>query len=162
MLGAFKHCTFLLQVANYLIASLVTNLVFWFCSASLASLTRESGPQVVKGDPARKRSPPKSVVAPRLDISDSALKFTHVLYNLSPSGRVLIFSALYTLIYLLPMYVVYSLVDFSSELQYVSCHCRLYAVCCDMALSCVIYGMKACSYLVAIVFCRAVRASHQV
>ncbi|KAG0590263.1 hypothetical protein M758_1G083900 [Ceratodon purpureus] len=54
-------------------------------SASLASLTRESGPQVVKGDPARKRSPPKSVVAPRLDISDSALKFTHVLYNLSPS-----------------------------------------------------------------------------
>jgi len=54
-------------------------------SASLASLTRESGPQVIKGDPARKRSPPKSVVAPRLDISDSALKFTHVLYNLSPS-----------------------------------------------------------------------------
>jgi phosphoenolpyruvate carboxykinase (ATP) len=54
-------------------------------SASLASLTRESGPQVVKGDPARKRSPPKSLVAPRLDISDSALKFTHVLYNLSPS-----------------------------------------------------------------------------
>jgi phosphoenolpyruvate carboxykinase (ATP) len=54
-------------------------------SASLASLTRESGPQVIKGDPTRKRSPPKSVVAPRLDISDSALKFTHVLYNLSPA-----------------------------------------------------------------------------
>lgn len=58
-----------------------------FCSASLASLTREVGPQVVKGDPARKRSPPVSVVAPRLDNSDSSLKFTHVLYNLSPAGN---------------------------------------------------------------------------
>jgi phosphoenolpyruvate carboxykinase (ATP) len=54
-------------------------------SASLASLTRESGPQVIKGDPSRKRSPPKSVGPPRLDMSDSALKFTHVLYNLSPA-----------------------------------------------------------------------------
>lgn len=54
-------------------------------SASLASLTRDQGPQVIKGEPGRKRSPPKSVVAPRIDISDSALKFTHVLYNLSPS-----------------------------------------------------------------------------
>jgi phosphoenolpyruvate carboxykinase (ATP) len=54
-------------------------------SASLASLTREVGPQVVSGDPARKRSPPVSVVAPRLDNSDSSLKFTHVLYNLSPA-----------------------------------------------------------------------------
>ncbi|XP_024374056.1 phosphoenolpyruvate carboxykinase (ATP) 1 [Physcomitrium patens] len=54
-------------------------------SASLASLTRQSGPQVIKGEPGRKKSPPKTVTAPRLDISDSALKFTHVLYNLSPS-----------------------------------------------------------------------------
>lgn len=58
----------------------------WIFSTSLASLTRESGPQVIKGDPGRKRSPPKSVVAPRLEISDSALKFTHVLYNLAPGG----------------------------------------------------------------------------
>jgi phosphoenolpyruvate carboxykinase (ATP) len=54
-------------------------------SASLASLTREVGPQVVKGDPAGKGTASKSVIAPRLDMSDSALKFTHVLYNLSPA-----------------------------------------------------------------------------
>jgi hypothetical protein len=51
----------------------------------LASLTREVGPQVVKGDPAGKGTASKSVIAPRLDMSDSALKFTHVLYNLSPA-----------------------------------------------------------------------------
>ncbi|CAM6017154.1 unnamed protein product [Sphagnum balticum] len=54
-------------------------------STSLASLTREVGPQVVKGDPAGKGTASKSVIAPRLDMSDSALKFTHVLYNLSPA-----------------------------------------------------------------------------
>ncbi|KAL0343417.1 UNVERIFIED_CONTAM: Phosphoenolpyruvate carboxykinase (ATP), partial [Sesamum angustifolium] len=57
--------------------------------ASLASLTRETGPKVVKGDPARPTSEPARVVAhhvsPTITASDSALKFTHVLYNLSPA-----------------------------------------------------------------------------
>ncbi len=57
------------------------------CSASLASLTREIGPA------AGKRSPPRSVVAPRLHMTDSALKFTHILYNLSPAGTVVPFSS---------------------------------------------------------------------
>lgn len=62
-------------------------------SESLASLTRETGPKVVKGDPASKgssahvdhhqHSPLISTAA--FDVSDSALKFTHVLYNLSPA-----------------------------------------------------------------------------
>ncbi|XP_057773232.1 phosphoenolpyruvate carboxykinase (ATP)-like [Salvia miltiorrhiza] len=60
-------------------------------SASLASLTRETGPKVVKGDPARAAETPRvSAVShhhfePTLDISDSGLKFTHILYNLSPA-----------------------------------------------------------------------------
>ncbi|KAF2938398.1 hypothetical protein DAI22_03g115700 [Oryza sativa Japonica Group] len=69
-------------------------------SASLASLTRETGPKVVRGDPARKGeaaakgapSPhPQPVhhhhphVTPTIAVSDSSLKFTHVLYNLSPA-----------------------------------------------------------------------------
>ncbi|GFY86704.1 phosphoenolpyruvate carboxykinase 1 [Actinidia rufa] len=61
-------------------------------SASLASLTRETGPKVVKGDPARKSETPKfshvshhSHFTPTISVSDSALKFTHVLYNLSPA-----------------------------------------------------------------------------
>ncbi|KAL6645892.1 hypothetical protein ACP70R_017500 [Stipagrostis hirtigluma subsp. patula] len=65
-------------------------------SASLASLTRETGPKVVKGDPARKgeaaaKGAPAPVhhhhhhpAAPTIGVSDSSLKFTHVLYNLSP------------------------------------------------------------------------------
>ncbi|KAL5731621.1 phosphoenolpyruvate carboxykinase (ATP) [Ranunculus cassubicifolius] len=59
-------------------------------SASLASLTRETGPNLVKGDPTRKSQTPKAShaphhhVVPNLNISDSALKFTHILYNLSP------------------------------------------------------------------------------
>ncbi|KAL6648431.1 hypothetical protein ACP70R_012655 [Stipagrostis hirtigluma subsp. patula] len=65
-------------------------------SASLASLTRETGPKVVKGDPARKgeaaaKGAPPPVhhhhhhpAAPTIAVSDSSLKFTHVLYNLSP------------------------------------------------------------------------------
>ena len=72
-----------------------------WCSASLASLTRETGPKVVRGDPARKGeaaakgapSPhPQPVhhhhphVTPTIAVSDSSLKFTHVLYNLSPAG----------------------------------------------------------------------------
>lgn len=67
-------------------------------SASLASLTRETGPNLVKGDPARKTdtTPKFSHAAqhqftPTLNISDSALKFTHILYNLSPAGNYLIF-----------------------------------------------------------------------
>ena len=60
-------------------------------SASLASLTRETGPKVVKGDPARKAEGQKVAhsghsIHDTFDISDSALKFTHVLYNLSPAG----------------------------------------------------------------------------
>ncbi|XP_031279233.1 phosphoenolpyruvate carboxykinase (ATP)-like [Pistacia vera] len=61
-------------------------------SASLASLTRETGPKVVKGDPARKAASESNKVTlvpshytPTPNISDSALKFTHILYNLSPA-----------------------------------------------------------------------------
>lgn len=59
-------------------------------SASLASLTRESGPKVVKGDPAKSQKVDHNlhhhhVPAPTIAVSDSALKFTHVLYNLSPA-----------------------------------------------------------------------------
>ncbi|KAJ1689104.1 hypothetical protein LUZ63_013259 [Rhynchospora breviuscula] len=62
-------------------------------SASLASLTRETGPKVVRGDPARKaeggaqKPAPEHhhYITPTISVSDSALKFTHVLYNLSPA-----------------------------------------------------------------------------
>ncbi|XP_023003969.1 phosphoenolpyruvate carboxykinase (ATP)-like [Cucurbita maxima] len=60
-------------------------------SASLASLTRETGPNVVKGDPARKTGRSKVAhmaqhqLVPTINISDSSMKFTHVLYNLSPA-----------------------------------------------------------------------------
>ncbi|KAI4337561.1 hypothetical protein L6164_015959 [Bauhinia variegata] len=61
-------------------------------SASLASLTRETGPKLVRGDPARKTETPRahaehkpSYHKPSFDVSDSELKFTHVLYNLSPA-----------------------------------------------------------------------------
>ncbi|XP_031118504.1 phosphoenolpyruvate carboxykinase (ATP)-like [Ipomoea triloba] len=64
-------------------------------SASLASLTRETGPNVVKGDPTRTTPETPRVShdshvshhhhAPTLNISDSSLKFTHILYNLSPA-----------------------------------------------------------------------------
>ncbi|AQL07952.1 phosphoenolpyruvate carboxykinase homolog2 [Zea mays] len=68
-------------------------------SASLASLTRETGPKVVKGDPARRGEAPATgapptpqahhqhhhPAAPTIAVSDSSLKFTHVLYNLSPA-----------------------------------------------------------------------------
>lgn len=54
---------------------------------------RETGPKVVKGDPAKQTETQKSthVVhhdyhSPIFGVSDSALKFTHVLYNLSPAG----------------------------------------------------------------------------
>lgn len=64
------------------------------CSASLASLTRETGPKVVRGDPATKAAESPRVAhvghhsyAPSLNISDSALKFTHILCNLSPAGN---------------------------------------------------------------------------
>ncbi|PKI42063.1 hypothetical protein CRG98_037516, partial [Punica granatum] len=63
--------------------------------ASLASLTRETGPKVVRGDPAtaRKAETPKVAhvththphFTPTIAVSDSALKFTHFLYNLSPA-----------------------------------------------------------------------------
>eukprot|EP00250_Pteridium_aquilinum_P009310 c18587_g1_i1 orf=3-1154(-) len=58
-------------------------------SASLASLTRETGPKVVKGDPSKKVHA-KITAQPEhnfdvTNMSDSALKFTHVLYNLSPA-----------------------------------------------------------------------------
>ncbi|KAL3675643.1 hypothetical protein R1sor_025591 [Riccia sorocarpa] len=61
-------------------------------SGSLASLTRESGPQVVRGEPGKVSTPSFSGRPPAYgpaarwqDVSDSALKFTHVLYNLSPA-----------------------------------------------------------------------------
>ncbi|XP_071708487.1 phosphoenolpyruvate carboxykinase (ATP) 1-like [Rutidosis leptorrhynchoides] len=60
-------------------------------SASLASLTRESGPKLVRGDPARRPETPRVSHAPEhhfspsFAASDSSLKFTHVLYNLSPA-----------------------------------------------------------------------------
>ncbi|XP_068655037.1 phosphoenolpyruvate carboxykinase (ATP) 1-like [Aristolochia californica] len=61
-------------------------------SASLASLVRETGPRVVKGDPAQKTadgartvSHHHHVATPTIGVSDSALKFTHILYNLSPA-----------------------------------------------------------------------------
>ena len=60
----------------------------------MASLTRETGPKVVRGDPAGKKegqtvthSGDHHYYIPSLGISDSALKFTHVLYNLSPAGK---------------------------------------------------------------------------
>lgn len=65
-----------------------------FHSASLASLTRETGPKVIRGDPERKQdsaerkfehSKPHFTLQP--NISDSALKFTHIMYNLSPGGQ---------------------------------------------------------------------------
>lgn len=70
-----------------------SNTFVHICSASLASLTRETGPKVVKGDPASTR---KAAETPKLsshhttaapNISDSSLKFTHILYNLSPAGK---------------------------------------------------------------------------
>ncbi|GAB2254169.1 hypothetical protein Droror1_Dr00021978 [Drosera rotundifolia] len=59
-------------------------------SASLASFTRESGPKLVKGDPAQKSGSQvhhhhHHHVVPTITVSDSSLKFTHVLYNLSPA-----------------------------------------------------------------------------
>jgi phosphoenolpyruvate carboxykinase (ATP) len=59
-------------------------------SASLASLTRETGPKVVKGDPAKSQKVAHvthhhHISTPTIAVSDSALKFTHVLYNLSPA-----------------------------------------------------------------------------
>ncbi|KAK8328181.1 hypothetical protein V6Z12_A11G234700 [Gossypium hirsutum] len=60
-------------------------------SASLASLTRGTGPKVIRGDPGGGKYEAVSHVAhhhhieaPVISVSDSSLKFTHVLYNLSP------------------------------------------------------------------------------
>ncbi|KAG6518934.1 hypothetical protein ZIOFF_022420 [Zingiber officinale] len=53
-------------------------------------LTRETGPKVVRDDPSRKAEVTKVVaehhhyLTPTINVSDSTLKFTHVLYNLSP------------------------------------------------------------------------------
>ncbi|KAG4399633.1 hypothetical protein GLYMA_08G273150v4 [Glycine max] len=73
-------------------------------SASLASLTRESGPKVVKGDPAARKFEgsrvehvPHQILTPTIAVSDSALKFTHVLYNLSPAG----------FLFILLLYIIY-------------------------------------------------------
>ncbi|EPS65335.1 phosphoenolpyruvate carboxykinase, partial [Genlisea aurea] len=58
-------------------------------SDSLASLTRETGPKVAKGDPEKAvRTPLLTNLdqgSARANVSDSSLKFTHVLYNLSPA-----------------------------------------------------------------------------
>ena len=72
------------------------SVFFPLFSASLASLTRETGPKVIRGDPERKgeaplennfehHSKPHFTLQP--NISDSALKFTHIMYNLSPAGQ---------------------------------------------------------------------------
>eukprot|EP00249_Psilotum_nudum_P029095 c39340_g1_i1 orf=1-528(-) len=57
-------------------------------SASLASLTQEAGPKVVRGEPTLRAEPTKfeehAKVTPTF-ATDSSLKFTHVLYNLSPA-----------------------------------------------------------------------------
>ncbi|XP_058767666.1 phosphoenolpyruvate carboxykinase (ATP) 1-like [Vicia villosa] len=64
-------------------------------SASLASLTRETGPKVVKGDPTLRSETQRVAHVPHQRITptitnkscsnNSAMKFTHVLYNLSPA-----------------------------------------------------------------------------
>lgn len=59
-------------------------------SASLASFSREKGPQVVRGEQSKQQATtPPAPKAPathleRPAVSDSALRMTHVLYNLSP------------------------------------------------------------------------------
>ena len=61
------------------------------CSDSLASLTREMSPKVVKGDPSKKveiskpivAKSPSSVPTPKFTTNGNALKFTHILHNLS-------------------------------------------------------------------------------
>lgn len=61
---------------------------------SLASLTRELGPQLVKGDPARKAESAtpqqqqyQQYMGPSAIPTDISLKLTHVLHNLSPAGN---------------------------------------------------------------------------
>lgn len=58
-------------------------------SASLASLMRETGPKLVKGDPARKGEGQQIAhhhhYTPTISATDSSLKFTHYLHNLSPA-----------------------------------------------------------------------------
>lgn len=79
-------------VSLILLLLIMMGWCIWF-SASLASLTRETGPRVVRGDPASKSATPRVVshdhhhVSPTISVSDSSLKFTHVLYNLSPAGN---------------------------------------------------------------------------
>eukprot|EP00270_Netrium_digitus_P004829 TRINITY_DN161_c0_g1_i1.p1 TRINITY_DN161_c0_g1~~TRINITY_DN161_c0_g1_i1.p1 ORF type:complete len:528 (+),score=86.56 TRINITY_DN161_c0_g1_i1:125-1708(+) len=54
-------------------------------SASLASTARDKGPKVKKGDPAKPQFIQKHAIPVVPAFSDSALKFTHVLYNLFPA-----------------------------------------------------------------------------
>ncbi|KAG7535613.1 Phosphoenolpyruvate carboxykinase ATP-utilizing [Arabidopsis thaliana x Arabidopsis arenosa] len=58
-------------------------------SASLASLTRETGPKLIRGDPTSAAKvahvPVTPTSLPTADVSDSGLKFTHILHNLSPA-----------------------------------------------------------------------------
>ncbi|KAI4314467.1 hypothetical protein L6164_027373 [Bauhinia variegata] len=56
-------------------------------SATLASLTRDFGPKLVKGDPDATGATKVVVAAAAssIAVSDSGLKFTHVFYNLSPA-----------------------------------------------------------------------------
>lgn len=60
-------------------------------SASLASLTRETGPKLIRGDPTSAAKvahvPQTPTSLPVADVSDSGLKFTHILHNLSPAGN---------------------------------------------------------------------------
>jgi phosphoenolpyruvate carboxykinase (ATP) len=51
---------------------------------------RETGPMLVKGDPARKGEGQQIAhhhhYTPTISATDSSLKFTHYLHNLSPAG----------------------------------------------------------------------------
>ncbi|GAU28954.1 hypothetical protein TSUD_153700 [Trifolium subterraneum] len=64
---------------------------FYVGRRGLTSLTRETGPKVVKGDPSSRSETqgvahvPHHRITPTIAVSDSALKFTHVFYNLSPA-----------------------------------------------------------------------------
>lgn len=96
-------------VANGNVLSAVDHICLYvhvrICSASLASLTRDSGPKLVKGDPAKKSDTPKVAhqhshyFTPAVSVSDSSLKFTHVLYNLSPAGNILFYAMLYLFVF---------------------------------------------------------------
>jgi len=98
---------------NYILSDmrLFNDILICRNSASLASFARETGPKVVKGDPAssletqRVAHVPHQRITPTIAVSDSSLKFTHVLYNLSPAGSLLLFLFFHFFICTLSLYV---------------------------------------------------------